>query len=272
MSAPADGRDHVPCDSRSDFQRLVHVRKRPFPHTRSDGSRRWEKPQLFVCETRVEKLFAISYSSASFQRTRRLNMLIGYARVSTADQNLDLQRDALTAAGCERIFEDTSSGVRDDRPGLAEALSHVRHGDCLVIWRLDRLGRLMTALLSFVEELRQRGCDFRILSGSCLIDTTTASGRLLFHISAALAENERDVIRERTIAGLASARARGRKGGRPPKLTAKQVHTARKMLADPEMTIKEVAEVFGVNRATIYRSLGLGVYAKLQGEAVRTDR
>jgi DNA invertase Pin-like site-specific DNA recombinase len=111
-------------------------------------------------------------------------------------------------------------------------LSHLRRGDCLVIWRLDRLGRRMIALLSFVEELRQRGCDFRILSSSCPIDTTTASGRLLFHISAALAENERDVIRERTIAGLASARARGRKGGRPAKLTARQVGTARKMLAD----------------------------------------
>jgi DNA invertase Pin-like site-specific DNA recombinase len=133
----------------------------------------------------------------------------------------------------------------------------------------------MIALLGFVEELRQRGCDFRIVSGSCPIDTTTASGRLLFHISAALAENERDVIRERTIAGLASARARGRKGGRPAKLTAKQVGTARKMLADPDMTIKEVAEAFGVNRATIYRSLGLGAYAKKKAavlEAVRTDQ
>ena len=199
-------------------------------------------------------------------------MLIGYARVSTEDQNLDLQCDALTAAGCERIFEDKASGVRDDRPGLAGALSHLRRGDCLVIWRLDRLGRRMIALLSFVEELRQRGCDFRILNGSFPIDTTTASGRLLFHISAALAENERDVIRERTIAGLASARARGRKGGRPPKLTSKQVRTARKMLTDPEMTIKEVAEAFGVNRATIYRSLGLGTYAKTQREAVRADR
>ena len=136
-------------------------------------------------------------------------MLVGYARVSTEDQNLDLQCDALTAAGCERIFEDKASGVRDDRAGLAEALSHLRRGDCLVIWRLDRLGRRMIALLSLVEELRRRGCDFRILSCSCPIDTTTASGRLLFHISAALAENERDVIRERTIAGLASARARG---------------------------------------------------------------
>jgi DNA invertase Pin-like site-specific DNA recombinase len=189
-------------------------------------------------------------------------MLIGYARVSTEDQNLDLQRDALTGAGCERIFEDKGSGARDDRPGLIEALSHLRKGDCLVIWRLDRLGRRMIALLGFVEELRQRGCDFRILNGSFPIDTTTAQGRLLFHISAALAENERDVIRERTMAGLASARARGRMGGRPPKLTQKQICTARKMLAQPDMTIKEVAEAFGVNRATIYRSLGLGSYGK----------
>jgi DNA invertase Pin-like site-specific DNA recombinase len=201
-------------------------------------------------------------SLRGFQHTQLNNMLIGYARVSTEDQNLDLQRDALTAAGCERIFEDKASGVRDDRPGLAEALSHLRRGDCLVIWRLDRLGRRMIALLSFVEELRRRGCDFRILNGSFPIDTTTASGRLLFHISAALAENERDMIRERTVAGLASARARGRKGGRPPKLSSKQVRTAKKMLADPEMTIKEVAEAFGVNRATIYRSLGLGAFAK----------
>ena len=193
-------------------------------------------------------------------------MLIGYARVSTEDQNLNLQRDALTAAGCERIFEDKASGVRGDRPGLAEALSHLRPGDCLVIWRFDRLGRRMIALLSFVEELRQRGCDFRILNGSFPIDTT-AQGRLLFHISAALAENERDVFRERTLAGLAAARARGRKGGRPCKLTAKQVCTARKMLTDPEMTIKEVAEAFGVNRATIYRSLGLGIYAKAPNAA-----
>ena len=103
-------------------------------------------------------------------------MLIGYARVSTEDQNLDLQRDALAAAGCERIFEDKASGVRDDRPGLAEALSHLRQGDCLVIWRLDRLGRRMIALLSFVEALRQRGCDFRILSGACPIDTIDGVG------------------------------------------------------------------------------------------------
>src|SRR6476659_4075736 len=149
---------------------------------------------------------AISHSSNKFsKRPEDRKMLIGYARVSTEDQNLNLQRDALTAAGCERIFEDKASGARDDRPGLAEAVSHLRQGDCLVIWRLDRLGRRMIALLGVVEELRQRGCDFRILNGSFPIDSTSAEGRLLFHIAAAPAENERDVIRERTIAGLASA-------------------------------------------------------------------
>jgi DNA invertase Pin-like site-specific DNA recombinase len=168
---------------------------------------------------------------------------------------------------------------------VASAYSRTKHPGSVMIARasprpcricgaaiVSSSGGSIGSAADFVEELRQRGYDFRILSGSCSIDTTTASGRLLFHISAALAENERDVIRERTIAGLASARGRGRKGGRPPKLTAKQVHTARKMLADPEMTIKEVSEVFGVHRATIYRSLRLGAYAKLQEEAVRTDR
>ena len=115
-------------------------------------------------------------------------MLIGYARVSTEDQNLDLQRDALSAAGCERIFEDKASGVRDDRPGLAEALSHLRRGDCLVIWRFDRLGRRMIALLSLVEELRQRGCDFRILNGSFPIDTTTVGPASVSHFSCARRE------------------------------------------------------------------------------------
>ena len=192
-------------------------------------------------------------------------MLIGYARVSTDDQNLDLQRDALTAAGCQRIFEDKAPGVRDDRPGLREALSHLREKDCLVIWRLDRLGRRMIALLGFVEELRQRGCDFRILNGSFPIDTTTAQGKFFFHITAALAEMERDLIRERTIAGLSAARARGRKGGRRPELDAKQIEHSRKLLEDRHTTIKEVAETFGVSRGTIYRSLGLGKFGAPNG-------
>jgi len=180
-------------------------------------------------------------------------MMIGYGRVSTEDQNLDLQRDALAKAGAERIFEDKASGARDDRPGIAEALSHVRKGDCLIVWRLDRLGRSMRSLIDFVEGLRAKGADFRSITEG--IDTTTAAGRFFFHVLAALAQMERELIRERTHAGLAAARARGRKGGRKPKLTAKQVAHARKLLADRNVTIKDVAASLGVNRATIYRSV-----------------
>jgi DNA invertase Pin-like site-specific DNA recombinase len=183
-------------------------------------------------------------------------MMIGYARVSTEDQNLDLQRDALTKAGAERIFEDKASGARDDRPGLDDAQSHLRKGDCLIVWRLDRLGRSMRSLIDFVENLRGRGVDFRSISEG--IDTTTAAGRFFFHVLAALAQMERELIRERTNAGLSAARARGRKGGRQPKLSAKQIAHARKLLEDRNTTIKDVAATFGVNRATIYRALGLG--------------
>src|SRR5438477_7591072 len=161
---------------------------------------------------------------------REQNMLIGYARVSTEDQNLDLQRDALTKACCERIWEDKASGARDDRPGLAAALSHARKGDCLVVWRLDRLGRSMRSLIDFTEGLREKGVEFRSLTEG--IDTTTPAGRFYFHILGALAQMERELIRERTLAGLQAARARGRKGGRRPKLSAKQVAHARKLLAD----------------------------------------
>ena len=188
-------------------------------------------------------------------------MLIGYMRVSTDDQNLDLQRDALKKAGCDKTFEDMASGARDDRTGLAQALSHLRSGDCLVVWKLDRLGRRMVSLIGFVEELHQRGIGFRVLDGGYPIDTTTAQGKFFFHMTAALAEMERDLIRERTNAGLAAARARGRKGGRKPELNAKQICQAKKLLEDRDTTIKEVAEAFGVSRATIYRSLGLGKFA-----------
>src|SRR5215211_408377 len=180
-------------------------------------------------------------------------MIIGYARVSTEDQSLDLQTDALTKAGAERIFEDKASGARDDRPGLADALSHLRSGDCLIVWRLDRLGRTMRSLVAFVEDLRERGIDFRSVTEG--IDTTTPAGRFFFHVLAALAQMERELIRERTNAGLAAARARGRQGGRRPKLSAKQIAHARKLLEDSNTTIKDVAATFGVNRATIYRSL-----------------
>ena len=186
-------------------------------------------------------------------------MLVGYARVSTREQNLDLQRDALTKAGAERIFEDEASGARDDRPGLIGALSHLRSGDCLMVWRLDRLGRTMRSLIEFTESLRERGVEFRSVTEG--IDTTTPAGRFYFHILGALAQMERELIRERTNAGLAAARARGRKGGRPAKLTPKQIAHARRLLEDRSTTIKEVAASFNVDRATIYRALGLGAAA-----------
>jgi DNA invertase Pin-like site-specific DNA recombinase len=190
------------------------------------------------------------------------NMLIGYMRVSTDDQNLDLQSDALAKAGCEKVFRDKASGARDDRPGLAHALSHLREGDCLVVWKLDRLGRRMVSLIGFVEDLQRKGIGFRVLDGGYPIDTTTAQGKFFFHITAALAEMERDLIRERTIAGLTAARARGRKGGRKPELNARQIEHARKLLEDRHTTIKEVAETFRVSRGTIYRSLGLGKFGE----------
>lgn len=190
-------------------------------------------------------------------------MLIGYARVSTEDQSLDLQRDALEKAGAERVFEDKASGARDDRPGLASALSHTRPGDCLVVWKLDRLGRTMRSLIGFVEELQERGVDFRSLTEG--IDTTTAAGRFFFHVLAALAQMERDLIRERTKAGLTAARARGRKGGRRPILTPRQIAHARRLLEDPNTTIKDVAATFRVSRDVIYRALGLGSYGARPG-------
>lgn len=179
--------------------------------------------------------------------------MIGYARVSTEEQNLDLQRDALKKAGAEQIFEDKASGSKLDRPGLAHALSHLRKGDVLIVWKLDRLGRTMRGLVELVEGLAERGIDFRVLTDG--IDTTTSAGRFLFHVLAAMAQMERDLIRERTKAGLASARARGRNGGRPTKLTEKQKAHARKLLADRGNTIKDVASMLGVSRNTIYRAL-----------------
>lgn len=180
-------------------------------------------------------------------------MLIGYARVSTADQRLDLQADALTRAGCERIYSDHASGGRGDRAGLADALSHLRAGDTLVVWKLDRLGRTVRQLVDFTAELRARGINFASLTDG--IDTSTAAGRFFFHVMAAMAEMERDLVRERTLAGLAAAKARGRLGGRPTKLTAQQVSHAKLLLADPAVSGAEVARTLGVARSTLYRSL-----------------
>jgi DNA invertase Pin-like site-specific DNA recombinase len=180
-------------------------------------------------------------------------MLIGYARVSTADQRLDAQQDALAAAGAERVFTEKASGARDDRPGLAEALSHCREGDCLVVTKLDRLGRGLRALLDFIETLRVRGVAFRSLGDA--IDTTTTQGRFFFAVIGAFAEMERELVRERTNAGLAAARARGRKGGRPSKLSRRQVAHAKALLVDRNITMTEVAASFKVDRGTLYRAL-----------------
>jgi DNA invertase Pin-like site-specific DNA recombinase len=178
-------------------------------------------------------------------------MLIGYARVSTLDQTLALQQDALTAAGCEKIFTDTASGSLTDRPGLAEALSHLRAGDTLVVWRLDRLGRSLPHLIETVSALAAREIGFRSLQEQ--IDTMTSAGKLVFHVFGALAEFERDLIKERTHAGLAAARARGRLGGRPQRLSPKQIEQLRTLAADKRNSVTDICRTLGIGRTTFYR-------------------
>ena len=181
-------------------------------------------------------------------------MLIGYARVSTADQSLELQKDALTAAGCEKVLTDVVSGVAATRPGLNEALEYVRKGDTLVVWRLDRLGRSLKDLIETVNALHARGIGFKSLQEQ--IDTTTSGGKLVFHVFGALAEFEREVIRERTQAGLQAARARGRKGGRPRSMDKKKITMAKKLLADEATRVIDVCAVLQVSRSTLYRHVG----------------
>src|SRR4051794_7320939 len=178
-------------------------------------------------------------------------MLIGYARVSTTDQTLDLQLDALKQAGCERLFTDTISGAKADRPGLAEALAFARKGDTLVVWRLDRLGRSLRHLITTVEELRHRGIALKSLQDS--IDSSTAAGELQFHIFGALAQFERSLIQERTNAGLAAARARGRLGGRPKKLTPEQVQLAAAMMKNKTVPVARICATLQVGRTTLYK-------------------
>ncbi|MGY1712796.1 recombinase family protein [Geodermatophilus sp. SYSU D00758] len=178
-------------------------------------------------------------------------MLIGYARVSTHDQTLALQQDALSAAGCEKLFTDTASGALHDRPGLTKALSHLRPGDTLVVWRLDRLGRSLRHLIETVTQLADQGIGFRSLQEQ--VDTTTSGGKLIFHVFGALAEFERDLVRERTHAGLAAARARGRLGGRPPRLNPRKVEQLRTLAADRRNTVAEICQTLGISRATFYR-------------------
>jgi len=182
-------------------------------------------------------------------------MLIGYARVSTQDQTLDLQTDALTRAGCEKIFTDTTSGSKSDRPGLQDAMDHLRAGDTLVVWRLDRLGRTLKHLIALITDLSEKGIGFKSLQES--IDTTTSGGKLIFHIFGALAEFEREIIKERTNAGLQAARARGRFGGRPTiqLQDPKKIALARKLYADKSMTVQEICASLHIGRSTLYRYL-----------------
>lgn len=178
--------------------------------------------------------------------------LIGYARVSTAEQDTALQTDALRKAGCDKIFEDTVSGAKADRPGLAAALAYVREGDALVVWRLDRLGRSLPHLIETIGALEARGVGFRSLTEA--IDTTTSGGRLIFHVFGALGQFERDLIRERTKAGLTAAAARGRKGGRKPVVTAEKLQRAREHLANG-LTVREAAARLKVGKTALYAAL-----------------
>lgn len=182
-----------------------------------------------------------------------MTMLIGYARVSTHDQNFDLQTNALEKIGCEKIFTEKASGAQRDRPELMKLLDYMREGDTLVVWKLDRLARSTKQLIETIESLEKKNIGFKSLTES--IDTTTTSGRLVFHIFASLAEFERNLIRDRTIAGLAAARRLGRKGGRPPSLKPNDLVAAKAMLRDENITVEDVARRLSVAPATLYRHI-----------------
>ena len=186
-------------------------------------------------------------------------MNIGYARVSTQDQTLHLQKDALEKIGCTKIFTDTASGAKAERIGLEEALEYVREGDTLVVWRLDRLGRSLKHLIETISQLDNRKIGFKSLTEN--IDTTTSGGKLIFHIFGALAEFERNLIRERTNAGLQAARARGRLGGRPKAKalnTPKKITLAQSLYNDKNNTIDEICKTLNISRATLYRYIKTG--------------
>ena len=188
------------------------------------------------------------------------DMLLGYARVSTDEQTARLQLDALEAAGCERTFSERGSGASAERPFLGEVLSHTRKGDTLVVWWLNRLGRLLPHLIETFQKLESARVASKSLTEGT--DTTTPNGRLVFHLFGALAQFERELIRERTVASLATARARGRKGERPPKLSAEKLRVAERLLKDPESTVSEVARTLAAHRSTLHKAL--------QGAAAKT--
>ncbi len=183
-------------------------------------------------------------------------MLVGYARVSTHEQNLDMQMDALKAAGCEKIFKDKISTLKEERKGLQEALDFLRPGDVLVVWKLDRLGRTLKQLIELVAMFNQKGIGFKSLKET--IDTTTSTGKLVFHFFAALAEFEQDIIHERTRAGLEAARARGRLGGRPKiqDIDPKRIALAKSLYADQNTPVQEICETLHISKSTLYRYVG----------------
>lgn len=197
-----------------------------------------------------------SFTRSDFYVTElSMNQRIGYARVSTDDQNLDLQRDALRHAGCSTIYEDATSGKASVRPEFELCKKALSAGDTLVVWRLDRLGRNMPDLVQIVADCERRGVNFESLTEK--IETGSPAGKLQFHVFAALAEFERSLIRERTQAGLAAARARGRSGGRKPKLSSKQIRHIKALLRDPNTSVAKLARDYGVSRTTIYKYCGV---------------
>ncbi len=198
-------------------------------------------------------MLKLSFSTLVERKETSGNMLVGYARVSTNQQDEGLQMDALQAAGCEKIFAEKMSGAKRDRPELQAALNYMREGDTLVVWKLDRLARSLNQLIETVGMLDEQGIGFRSLTEE--MDTTSPGGKLTFHIFGALAEFERDLIRQRTRAGLEAARARGRVGGRSPSLSEDDLQVAKALLKDPEITVAEIARRLGVHRTTLYNYL-----------------
>jgi DNA invertase Pin-like site-specific DNA recombinase len=183
-------------------------------------------------------------------------MLVGYARVSTHDQNIDLQKDELAKAGCQRIFCDIVSGIKSERTGLSEAINYIREGDVLVVWKLDRLGRSLKHLINIVSELEKQKIGFKSLREN--IDTTSSGGRLIFHVFGALAEFERELIKERTCAGLLAARSRGKKGGRPKIMDAKKIAMAKTLYHDKKNSIGDICKTLKISKPTLYRYLNNG--------------
>ena len=179
--------------------------------------------------------------------------LIGYCRVSTSEQNSELQTDALTKAGCERIFSDIASGSKAERPGLIDALQYARSGDTIVVWRLDRLGRSLKHLLDLINDFKNRNIQFQSIQEN--LDTSTTGGQLVFHVFAALAEFEHSLIRDRTNAGLKAAQDRGHFGGRPKVFNDEKVKRARSLMMEYGLSAKEISRQFGISRATLYRYL-----------------